>query len=60
VNLELLKEAKGEHVTVLELKIAVIKAIDSMIRAISFSDNRTVEILNSAKLAFESTSNDIL
>jgi hypothetical protein len=52
-----LKEAKGEHV---RLKIAVIKAIDLMIRAISSLDNRTVEILNSAKLALESTPNDIL
>jgi hypothetical protein len=56
----LLKEAKGEHVTVPELKIAVIKAIDSMIRARSSLDNRTVEILNSAKLALESTPSDIL
>ena len=56
----LLKEAKGEHVTVPELKIAVIKAIDLMIRPISSLDNRTVEILNSAKLALESTLSDIL
>lgn len=56
----LLKEAKGEHVTVPELKIAVIKAIDLMIRPISSLDNRTVEILNSAKLALESTQSDIL
>jgi len=56
----LLKEANGEHVTVPELKIAVIKAIDLMILAISSLDNRTVEILNSAKLALESTTSDIL
>jgi phenylalanyl-tRNA synthetase alpha subunit len=55
----LIKEAEGENVPVNELKFALIKAIELVVRALHPTDN-TVNILNSAKMALGNTLNDII
>jgi hypothetical protein len=54
----LIRAAKGENVPVPDLKFALVKAIEIIVRVLPI-DN-TVNVLNSAKMALENTLNDIL
>ena len=54
----LIRAAKGENVPVPELKFALVKAIEIIVRVLPIDS--TVNVLNSAKMALENTLNDIV
>jgi hypothetical protein len=56
----LLRAAKGEQIPINELKSALIKAIEIMVRALHPVNDSTVKCLISAKQVLEDTLNDII